>query len=185
MPSPIAHGAVGYIVYRAFREPLSEKGGLKPWSRTRLLLVIFSLSLLPDLDVIPGIIFGDLEGFHNNIANSLVAGVLAALLVAGVMRFLGRQSTRLWFFAALLSYELHLLMDYFTAERGLMLLWPFETQRYVAPFMLFFGVHYSEGLLSVHHIWTAITELAFAIGLIAVSYVLPRLVSATRDRAAS
>ncbi len=184
MPSPIAHGAVGYVVYRAFREPLSEKDGLKPWSKTRVLLIMLALSLLPDLDVIPGLIFGDLEGFHNNIANSLVAGVLAALIVAGVMRFLGRHTYRLWFFVALISYELHLLMDYFTAERGLMLLWPFETQRYVAPFMLFYGVHYSEGFLSVHHIWTAITDLAFAIGLIAVAYVLPRLVSATRERAA-
>ena len=184
MPSPIAHGAVGYVVYRAFRDPLSEKYGLNPWSKTRLLLIILALSLLPDLDVIPGLIFGDLEGFHNNIANSLVTGVLAALLVGGVMRFLGRHTYRLWFFVALLSYELHLLMDFFTAERGLMLFWPFETQRYAAPFMLFYGVHYSDGLLSVHHIWTAITEMAFAIGLIAVAYVLPRLVSATRERAA-
>ena len=184
MPSPIAHGTVGYIVYRAFRTPLAEKDGPKPWSNTRLLLIILGLSLLPDLDVIPGLIFGDLEGFHNNIANSLVIGALAALIVAGVMRSLGRQTIRLWFFVALLSYELHLLMDYFTAQRGLMLLWPFETQRYVAPFMLFYGVHYSESLISIHHIWTAITELAFAIGLILVAYVLPRLISATRERAA-
>ena len=143
----------------------------------RVLLIILSLSLLPDLDVIPGLLAGDLHGIHNSVTNSLIIGVLAAFALGGLMWFVGRMAIREWVIVALLSYWLHVAMDYFTAERGVMLIWPLTSERYVAPIRLFYGVHYSEGLISIRHVWTVVTELAFALILLLAFAQLAKMIS--------
>jgi membrane-bound metal-dependent hydrolase YbcI (DUF457 family) len=76
--------------------------------------------------------------------------------------------TRLRFinlFAVLyLSYALHVILDFFTfGGRGVMLLWPLTAQRFEAPFILFYGVRWSEGFLAVAHLTTLLTELGFVL----------------------
>ncbi len=51
-------------------------------------------------------------------------------------------------------------MDAFTIGRGVMILWPFSIDRYASPVSLFYGVHWSDGWVSVRHLWTMVTELA-------------------------
>ncbi len=184
MPSPIAHGATAYALYRAFGARLEEKTGPAPWSPRRVLLVIVALSFLPDLDVIPGLLVGDLPGIHNSIMNSISVGVLVAFAVGGIMWFVGRMAARDWFIIALISYWLHVAMDYFTTERGVMLFWPLTTRRFIAPIKLFYGFHYSEGLISIRHVWTVVTELAFALVLLLVIRLFARLISSRRAASA-
>jgi hypothetical protein len=43
-----------------------------------------------------------------------------------------------------------------------MALWPLTGGRFQAPVFLFYGLHWSQGWLSVRHLWTLATELAFA-----------------------
>lgn len=174
MPSPIAHGATSYLIYRAFAPKLAEENGPNPWSRRRVLIFVLALTFLPDIDIIPGLLFGDLRGFHNNIANSLFVGISVAFVVGLVLKIVGRQAYRIWFAVALLSYWLHVFMDFLSADRGVMMLWPFTSSRFVTPAKLFYGLHYSEGLLSVHHLWTIVSELAFSVLIIGIAWAVGR-----------
>ena len=180
MPSPIAHGATGYALYRTFGPRLEERDGPAPWSSRRVLFIILVLSLLPDLDVIPGLLVGDLHSIHNSLTNSILVGVLVAIAIGGVMWIIGRMAARIWFLVALISYWLHIAMDYFTSERGVVLLWPISSERFTAPVQLFYGVRYSEGFISIHHLWTVATELAFALALLMGISLLAKLISSRR-----
>ena len=90
MPSPIAHVAVGYLIYRGcFRqftspEARSTRQPLGP------LLVAFGLSMLPDLDAVVGTVAGDLGRYHNNVTHSFILGLGAALSLGG-LAVLGRR----------------------------------------------------------------------------------------------
>ena len=135
MPSPIAHLGVGYAIYRQYKNKLPEDQR-SFWKLPLQLVVIAGLSLLPDLDVIPAIIFRDMYKYHNNFSHSLFFAIPVALLVAGIFRRVYRSNFWLWFVICLLSYDLHIIMDAFTAERGVMLFWPLSETRYASPVKL-------------------------------------------------
>lgn len=163
MPSPMAHAVVGYFVYKAIvvRRPPSApaRGGCFP----PLLMLTVGMSLFPDVDVVAGIVAGDIQAFHNAAMSSLAAALIFSMLAAAACRVMERGKTFFAFAVAFLCYGLHLLMDFFTSGRGVMLLWPFITDRFVSPVKLFYGFHYSDGLLSARHMWTALSELLFVL----------------------
>ena len=171
MPSPLAHGAVGYAVYRMCRGRVHSDARMPG-----LLLGTRCLSMLPNLDATVGLTFGDLHRFHNHFTHSPIVGAVVALGLGGLWSLVGKARFRDGFLAALICYELHVVMDFFTVGRGVMALWPLTADRYEAPFKLFYGLHWSEGWLSVRHAWTVSTELLF-LALVAatvrLSAVLP------------
>lgn len=167
MPSPLAHGVIGYAVYRLCRP--REKpalGGLSPRPAT-LLAVAVGLSLLPDADAALGLLLGDIGAYHNGVVNSLFVGLCVSLLIASLIWLRWRAGFRFWLVLSLLCYELHVLADYLTWGRGIMMFWPFTPERFAPPFFLFYGLHWSDGLMTVRHVWTFLTELAFAALLLA------------------
>ena len=170
MPSPITHVAVGYAIYRLARS--RRRGvttGVEPaWL---LLAVACFVAMLPDLDVPVGLALGDLGRFHNYGTHSLIVGLGVALALAGIASLarLGRFLT--WFLVVLACYELHVILDFFTVGRGVMVFWPFSSARLGSPFKLFYGVHWSDGLFTVRHIWTVLTELGLiALAVLAVTF---------------
>ena len=170
MPSPIAHLGAGYAIYRYYKHRLPEERR-QIWKVPLQLFLIAGLSMLPDLDVIPAIIFRDMRAYHNNISHSLLFGVPVALLIAGILHRVYRTSFWLWFVICLVSYDLHVIMDAFTAERGVMLFWPFTEERFASPVKLFYGLQWGLGWFSVWHLWTIFTESAFvAVLVIAMNY---------------
>ena len=175
MPSPIAHAAMGYLVYRAIRPRVPEEASAYVGPVPRLLIAAVSLSLVADLDSVPGILSGNFERFHNNFTNSLVFGLAIATAVGAVAWLNRRAGFRRWFAIALVSYELHVLMDFFTIGRGVMLVWPFSPDRLEPPVHLFYGLRWSEGLASPRHLVTLMTELGFVGFLGFFTYVLSRL----------
>ncbi len=170
MPSPIAHLGVGYAIYRHYKNRLPEDQR-SFWKLPFQLVVIAGLSLLPDLDVIPAIMFRDMHKYHNNFSHSLFFAIPVALLVAGIFRRVYRSNFWLWFVICLLSYDLHIIMDAFTAERGVMLFWPLSENRYASPVKLFYGLQWGLGWFSPWHLWTIFTESIFVgIVLIVMNY---------------
>jgi len=170
MPSPIAHLGVGYAIYRHYKNKLPEDQR-SFWKLPLQLVVIVGLSLLPDLDVIPAIIFRDMHKYHNNFSHSLFFAIPVALLVAGIFRRVYRSNFWLWFVICILSYDLHIIMDTFTAERGVMLFWPLSEIRYASPVKLFYGLQWGLGWFSPWHLWTIFTESIFVgIVLVAMNY---------------
>jgi len=175
MPSPIIHTTVGYVIYRIFKPATPEEGSRLARSLRPLLLAAVGLSLLPDVDTLVGILTGDMGRFHNNATHSLVFGLAIALGVGSVAWLRQRSGFLRWFVVGLLSYELHVIMDFATVGRGVMALWPFSLDRYESPVKLFYGLHWSDGLLSARHAWTLVTELGFVALVAGVVRALPKL----------
>ena len=168
MPSPIAHAAVGYLVYRKALKSRPAAPARKVFGIPVLLLSAMIFSLLPDLDSLVGVLMQDFGRFHNNGSHSLVIGLAAALLFGLV--FSGGQRKRFffWFFFVLAGYELHVIMDAFTYGRGVKAFWPFSEVRFLSPVFLFFGLHWSDGFFSFNHVITLVTETVFSVLLLAV-----------------
>ena len=119
-----------------------------------------AVSVAPDLDVLPGLIMGDISAFHNQAAHSPLFGLIVCAALAGIARrFLNVGFCRTAVFMAL-CYGMHLAIDGMTVGRGLKLLWPFSEARFASPIPLFYGVRHSEGWWSLHHAVTGVTELA-------------------------
>ena len=169
MPSPIAHTVVGYLVYRAARERLPNYKRWHVGPLPLLLGIAVLFSVLPDVDAVFGILAGDFGRFHNNGTHSLVLAFAIALLVAGAIWFRLRKGFLSWFFICFFSYASHVLMDFFTlGGRGVMLLWPFTTNRYDSSFKLFYGVRWSNGFFAIEHLWTILTEVGFVLVVILI-----------------
>ena len=171
MPSPIAHTAIGYLIFKVYQRDDLRKD--QNWIRSAPLtfMVILGLSILPDLDSIAGIVLGDFGGYHNNWTHSLLVGPGVALVV-GSLAWLSRHSGfSSWFIIALLCYELHVVMDYFTIGRGVMAFWPLTSERFSSPVPVFYGLHWSDGWLSVRHLFTIATEVGFITLVGIVGYV--------------
>jgi hypothetical protein len=166
VPSPIAHATIGYAVYRLYSAHYPEENKYKIGPTPRLLIATVGLSLLPDLDFLPGLLVGDFDRYHNAISHSLFLGVLVALFTGTFMWLVGRSHFFFWFGLTLLCYELHVIMDFFIDGRGVMLLWPLSPDRLKSPVKLFYGLHRSDGWVSIRHLWTLLTELVFAVFVI-------------------
>jgi inner membrane protein len=164
LPSPIVHSAAGLLVYRLAREQLKTLGSRRLGPFPLVMSIPLLFSLLPDLDAIPGLLAGNLGQFHNNGTHSLVVGLGIALISAGVISWRWRSGFLTWFLILFSSYALHVGLDYVTfGERGVMLLWPLTGRRFDSGLTFFYGVRWSEGLWSVQHAITILTELAFVI----------------------
>jgi inner membrane protein len=124
-------------------------------------MMIISLSILPDLDSVAGLLMGDLGRYHNNWTHSFIVGLGVALLVGCLAWLLRHSGFSRWFILALLCYESHIIMDYLTIGRGIMAFWPFSSERFVSPVPVFYGLHWSDGWLSLRHLLTLVTEVGF------------------------
>lgn len=158
MPSPIAHAAAGVLIARMSR--WGSLSRIRLFERVPLLLPLaIGLSLLPDADAAIGIALGNLGRYHNNFAGSPAFGLLVAGAIGAASWILARPHARSLFLLTLFCYQLHILMDYFTVGRGLMMAWPLASERFAPPFPLFYGVRWSHGLISPNHLLTVASEL--------------------------
>lgn len=164
-----------YLIYRLSRHRLPEKNVTKIGPLPLFLVIIMGVSLLPDLDSIAGVLTGDFGRYHNNGTHSLLVGLAVSLLVAGTFWFVKRYDFVFWFVILLASYEMHVIMDYFTVGgRGVMLFWPLTLQRFESPVKLFFGVHWSENPLDPVHLLTLANELVFLLLLLLFAHIWER-----------
>ncbi|MDX1521057.1 MAG: metal-dependent hydrolase [Anaerolineae bacterium] len=181
MPSPIAHAAAGYAIYRLSRSRRPQSKLPKFGPVPGLLLITTGFSLLPDLDSIVGLLSGNFGRFHNNLTHSLIVGFFVSLVFALGMWGKERSGFGFWFAIALFGYEAHVLMDSATVGRGVMAFWPFTSERFASPLIIFYGLHWSEGWFSIRHLWTVLTELAFAALLLAAVHGIAARVTNLRS----
>jgi inner membrane protein len=171
MPSPIAHVAVGYLIKEAYQRSQQTQPNRSMFRRFAILFVFVTLSLLPDLDAVLGILFGNFGRYHNNASHSLIVGLFVALIIGSVAWWRKRFGFVMWFSFALLCYEMHVIMDFFTVGRGVMLFWPLTSERFISPVLLFYGLHWSDGWISIKHVWTLVSELGFMIFVVGILYL--------------
>jgi hypothetical protein len=167
MPSPIAHISVGYLLYRFFGKHISYRRHNYRRLFTILLIGVFLfLSMVPDLDAVVGMLTNQMGRYHNNWTHSIIVCVGISLVGAAVM-YLIVDKLAVCLGAAFACCSLHIIMDFFSYGRGVMLLWPITYHRFQPPFYIFMGLHWSEGVWSALHLLTLLNELLFVAILLA------------------
>lgn len=168
MPSPFAHLVTGFALSRGLSGPDAA-----PRMRRRWLGLSLVMSLAPDGDAVLGALCGDMAGWHNQATHAPIMLPLAGLLAAVFWRVLGGRAVWRAVGLGVCAYAAHLAMDFWTVSRGAMLLWPWMAVRFQPPFPLFYGLRWSDGLLSPRHLITLGSEL-LTLGALAAAWALWR-----------
>ncbi|MEX0745168.1 MAG: metal-dependent hydrolase [Phycisphaeraceae bacterium] len=160
MPTPLAHGSLVL-----FARPLLTRCGLADLPRARrwgFYALVLAALLLPDADFAMLLLPAHPLHQHGTFTHSLAAALLFAPVFALVGRWLlmGRAAWGLLVVLGFTFYSAHVLMDCFTAGRGVMLFWPMSESRFASPVALFVGAEHSSPLLWRRHVLTLVNELA-------------------------
>ena len=157
--------AAGTCIYAGMRKKVLGKRIHEKLANVILFGAALFFSQLPDIDSAAGIWFGDFGAYHNNLTHSLFVGLAVAAATGWLAPVLTGASYKWGFLFVLICYELHVLMDFVTVGRGVMLFWPITAQRFQSPVKLFYGLHWSQGWTSPSHLLTLANELAFVLVL--------------------
>ena len=182
MPLPVAHTLAGAAVYIG----LDADGRFSNWRR--LLLVVF-IVLLPDFDLIPGLLLGEPNRFHHGPSHSIAmvasGALLAAVAAAACCRWplrrglpQGAGGTALMVSSLLAS---HLLLDAlnedFRPPAGVPMFWPFSAVPVqIWPWFphvnkLIGGgtpTDFVTSLLTAHNLWAMTVEAMTLIPIVAL-----------------
>jgi inner membrane protein len=153
--------------------------------QTRPWLVFGVLAAIaPDLDVVAGIVAGEVNRYHHGASHSVFAALLFGGLAGVVCRAAGKPWRAVGVMAAVL-YGSHLFVDYLTidtrAPYGQPLLWPVSEQYWAMKDPPLMGIRHGSpnggivdfvvDLLSLHNLTAAVRELvalAPAVGFLLV-----------------
>ncbi len=165
MPSPIAHIAAGFAISRMYQiaKPEDQDGIVEDAHHLDFAatgIIVFA-SMLPDADAILGILFSDFGAYHNQFTHSLFMGLVSAVICSTLLCLLSDRKFMQTLTMILSGYWIHVLLDSMTPGRGVMLLWPWSNNRFQTGWKFFYGVHWSEGWFSLHHLLTLFTEIIF------------------------
>lgn len=190
MALPIAHSCIGiaFGIWRFVPRCGSWNEALRlAWERRGELFVCLLIANAPDIDLIFGILAGDLNRFHQAGTHTL-AGILviaAGLWLYGKYALKNRSPVFAFWFVFLLLAS-HLIIDIFTADTkrpiGLMLAWPFSDEYWHAKVSIFRAPAKKSitDVISLQNLVTAGWEL-----LISLPVVFLALLSKVRRRRGS
>ena len=169
MPSIITHAAVPLAMYFA-----ADRGRISK----RLLCAGVLAAILPDFDVAAfalGIPYADGFG-HRGATHSVLFAALLALLGAVLHRQLRGRPVQVvsWIFVCAVS---HPLLDAMTSGGlGVALLWPWNDQRYFAPWRPILVSPFANGFFSARGYSTLLSELRWVWLPLLVGTLLWRLI---------
>ena len=168
MATPVGHYLVGLAITQ----------GLAGSDRDRKRgFVLAAVAVLPDIDVVAGLIAGDIWAFHRAGSHSLAAALAFGLVtLAAFALFKVRQPVHA---AAMLFlvYASHLALDYMTQDSrsspGVPLLWPWLGSPFQAPVTLVpSGAYHITELFSLSNAAVVIREAVIFLPLAALAIVL-------------
>ena len=183
MPLPVSHSLMGATIYAA----ADRNGTLHSWGR---LLLAVILANAPDLDMLPGLLTGDPNRYHQGPTHSMVGAVFAGLAAALLHRYFGTR----WLLRSCLPagpsgtgmvvgllWASHVFLDAFTQDFnppvGVPLLWPFWDRVFnIVPLFPRADklngpgdpIAFARSLLTTHNLW-AISIEVFVLGPVAAT----------------
>jgi len=138
MCTPVGHGLAGIA--------LSWRGSRRLDFRPAVWMpALCVLSVLPDLDFLPGILIGRPNVFHHGWTHSIVFCLAAAALIAAGLSAAGKPRPAATAGLCLLVLLSHLALDCLSKDRlpprGLQLFWPFSERYVMSPIAVFLDVN--------------------------------------------
>jgi membrane-bound metal-dependent hydrolase YbcI (DUF457 family) len=155
MPSPIAHSLIGIFLGISLKE-----GIINIFQKKYLnyLLIIF-ISVIPDLDVIPGFFAGLPAKYHHGISHSFFSAIIFGLLFSYLIYVFKKN----YFFARFLFfttiYSFHIIFDLFSVDTGevnvfgMPIFFPFSSYLYRSSISLFTSSVMKNGLLTFNSVF--------------------------------
>jgi hypothetical protein len=118
MPLPVIHAYAGYSIYKYSLTETDRKS----WRMATLFILLANLA---DLDMLPGMFFGNAEMFHRGFTHSLAGSLVCALLVGGIAKVWKKASFSKFFLLSLAAYISHIMLDALTGYVNFAF-WPFK-----------------------------------------------------------
>jgi membrane-bound metal-dependent hydrolase YbcI (DUF457 family) len=181
MATPVGHYLIGLSIARTAAR---DDGGRRsaPW--------LAAVACLPDLDVVPGLIVGNLGEFHTGISHSLMTAALFSA-AGGLLLFTwGRTKRPIYLVSILFAlYASHLVLDFFTGgaglPRGVPFLWPWPGEGFRSSWALLPKVLHTSGpLIGTHNLLLVFREVLLFLPLVGLVYTLANKSPAWPKRAA-
>ena len=139
MPSPIGHTLASWFLASIAERKIHQRDGAMFWAAAMI------AGNLPDVDLLPAVVLG-LEAvapFHQGITHSIGFAAVTGFSFGFFFRKRGIPLSFGWFFFAALVYA-HVLLDSLGDDTfppiGVMLFWPFSSERFLSPVSVFPGV---------------------------------------------
>lgn len=178
MPSPAGHTLIGLCGFLLTQRYVIRQKQL--W----LLGGCVLLSLLPDFDVVPGLLLGDPRLFHRQGSHSVPSAALVGLLIGCLARW-WRLNGRWWGIWGGSLYLSHIILDTFVDDPsppfGVQLLWPFSDAYVISsvtplPRFDYFDpdVGFIQTMLSFHNLVAMIQEITFLSPFLAIAWYWQR-----------
>ena len=149
MPFIIGHGLAGTFLYGLKCKKLK----LENW---KLLCFYVFCAICPDLDIIPGILFGETNKFHHGVSHSFLGAVVISTFLYIFFHFWKKSSSWKDFLFILLLVFSNALIDIFSIDTsfdyGCPLLYPFGGY-IISPWVFFQDIHRAglRQILSLHN----------------------------------
>ena len=161
MPSPIAHSISGYLISKLLPIKTNNYGHSQ---KIKWLLFATVAANAADLDFIPQVITG--ETYHHGLTHSIIFSLIFSLVSGLLAYWYDKRLAFPIFILALLVYDSHLLLDFFTSgSDGIELFWPFSKIFVKSSWAIFPPVHWSKGILDYSHFYFIGFELIYSVFL--------------------
>jgi inner membrane protein len=160
MPSPVGHTIAGLCGYTLVA------GSVAPRHRMKLLFASVVIANLPDIDILPGFLAGDLGMFHRQGTHSLIASLIFGIVV-GLLFKRWKLPGFQWGLWAFMLYLSHILLDMLVeSSRGVQFLWPLSDRYFISPVTIFRSFKYSasairtiQTIFSLNNTFTVLWEM--------------------------
>jgi membrane-bound metal-dependent hydrolase YbcI (DUF457 family) len=163
MCSPVGHGLAVWAVFAKRSRSLHLKQIL--W-----IPAMWTLSVLPDFDFIPGIVTGHPNLYHHGSMHSITFCFGIAGLITAVLSVARKENALKIGGLVLVVLVSHLILDVFSKDQvqpyGLKAFWPFSNRYVISPITLFLDVDRGSdnrtfwlGLFTLHNAKTVLVEL--------------------------
>jgi inner membrane protein len=163
MPSPIAHSAAGYAIYKLHPK---AKSVFKPGATNLAVFYYVFVANAPDLDFIAQLFTA--QKLHRGLTHSLSFAIFFSLLLSFIYLFFKGRKLRTFIVITLTLYCSHLCLDTLSPV-GLPLLEPISDSLFKFPITLFPNVHHSRGFLDSSHFIFISVETIYSILFISLT----------------
>ncbi len=174
MATPVGHMIAGVAASLG-------RQGLLPPINWKVILGVFVLANLPDIDFLFGAVVGNPNRFHHGWTHSIAFAVLTGVTVGVIVQLQRKNGIKAGLWASGILGT-HLVLDYISKDTrvpyGMPLFWPFSDAQYLSPVIILQDVHKASGndaffasLICWHNLVTIFIEVAVLSPLILLVYL--------------
>ena len=183
MPSPVAHSIIGITIWSALRIPRRLGWFALPrwlWQQRNWLLLIIFLANAPDLDLLFGLLQGNLNAYHQTVTHTLFWISLVTVCTWLLLRRHKANHPAPGLVLIFILLTSHLAADLvcqdYSPPYGLMLGWPFSSQYWHSPISIFPAIAKKDlwDLWSWHNLQAVLTEIWITLPFLVLVYAYVR-----------